>query len=198
MRCSDPCDWSNRMSIEKSNNFKIRAALSTDLVRLVGMDHSCDSDYVWQLDLKKDAGEINVTLRDVRLPRSVRTEYPRDHFSLADTWKKDARTFVAVSEGTPIGYIRFLEQATAESVWVFDLVISTEARQKGVATLLIQFVEKWSIERKNRQLFIETSSKNHPAISLAKKMGFAFSGYNDHYYATQDVALFFGKLLKQF
>jgi hypothetical protein len=29
-----------------------------------------------------------------------------------------------------------------------------------------------------------------------RKTGFEFSGYNDHYYATQDVALFFGKLLK--
>jgi len=183
---------------EKTNDFKIRSAVSTDTARLVGMDHSCNSDYVWQLDLQKDAGEINVALREVRLPRSVRTQYPRDHFSLADTWKKNARTFVAISGGVPIGYIRFWEQATAESIWVLDLVITTEARRKGVAILLIQYVEKWSVDRKNRQLFIEMSSKNHPAISLAKKMGFAFSGYNDHYYATQDVALFFGKLLKQF
>jgi hypothetical protein len=29
-------------------------------------------------------------------------------------------------------------------------------------------------------------------------MGFEFSGYNEHYYATKDVALFFGKLLKEF
>ena len=177
---------------------KIRLALSADIARLVAFDHTCESNYVWQVDFHKKTGEINIALREVRLPRSVRLRYPRDHYSLADEWKNKTRTYVAVSGGVPLGYIRFFEQVTAESVWVLDIVVSAEARRKGVATLLIQFVEDWAIERKNRQLFIEMSSKNHPAISLAKKTGFKFSGYNDHYYATQDVALFFGKLLKEF
>lgn len=186
------------MSREKIENLKIRAAVSADIIQLVGLNHTCDSEYVWQLGLSKEASATNVTLREVRLPRTVRVQYPRDHFSLADSWKKNARTFVALSRGIPLGYIRFLEQETAESVWILDLVSTTEARRKGVASALIQYVENWSLDRRYRQLFIEMSSKNYPAISLAKKMGFAFSGYNDHYYATQDVALFFGKLLKQF
>ena len=184
------------MSREKIENLKIRAAVSADIVQLVGMNHSCSSEYVWQLVLDKEASDINVALREVRLPRSIQVQYPRDHFLLADVWKENARTFVALSEGVPIGYTRFLEQAASESVWILDLVVTTEARQKGVASSLIQYVEVWALERRNRQLFIEMSSKNHPAISLVKKLGFAFSGYNDHYYATQDVALFFGKLLK--
>ena len=186
------------MNIEKIEDFKIRSAISTDINQLVGMDHSCSSDYVWQLDLRKEAGEITVALRDVRLPRSFQTQYPRDYVSLADTWKKDAHTFVASGDGMPMGYIRFWEQATAKSVWILDLVVTAEARRKGIAASLIQYVEEWSLNRENRQLFIEMSSKNHPAISLVKKMGFSFSGYNDHYYATQDVALFFGILLKKF
>ncbi len=177
-------------------DIKFRSALSTDMIRLVGINHSCSSDYVWQLDLDKNLDEINVILREVRLPRSIQVQYPRAYHSLTDEWKKSANTLVALSKETPIGYIRFREQRTAESVWIIDFVVATEARKKGVATALIQYVENWAIERKNRQLFIEMSSKNHPAISLATKMGFEFSGYNDHYYATQDIALFFGKLLK--
>ena len=177
-------------------DIKFRSAMSTDMIRLVGMNHSCNSDYVWQLNLNKNADEINVALRKVRLPRSVQVQYPRNYLALADEWRRDGHTLVALSQGVPIGYIRFREQITAEAVWIIDLVITTEARKKGVATALIRYVENWAIERKNRQLFVETSSKNHPAISLAKKMGFEFSGYNDHYYATQDIALFFGKLLK--
>ena len=34
-------------------------------------------------------------------------------------------------------------------------------------------------------------SKNYPAIHLALNQGYAFCGYNDHYYSTQDIALFF-------
>ncbi len=177
-------------------NLEIRVAVSADIVSLAGMNHTCSSEYVWQLDLDKNTSEFNIVLREVRIPRSVQVQYPRDHLLLADVWKESALTLVAISEGVPLGYIRFLEQEAAESVWILDLAVATEARRKEVATTLIQSAEDWAVQRRNRQLFIEMSSKNHPAISLAKKMGFSFSGYNDHYYATQDVALFFGKLLK--
>jgi len=182
--------------MENRLSHKIRSAVSTDIARLVGMDHTCGSDYVWQLDLQQKSEEIIVSLREVRLPRSVRTQYPRDHLSLADEWNKNSRTFVAVHDGVAIGYIRLLEQITSEAVWILDFVVDSATRRKGVATSLIQHVESWSVLRNNRQLFIEMSSKNNPAIKLVKKQGFAFSGYNDHYYATQDVALFFGKILK--
>ncbi len=184
------------MNMEKRINLKIRSAVSTDIVRLVGLDHTCSSDYVWQLDLQQKSEEIITSLREVRLPRSMRTKYPRDHFSLADEWNINSRTFVAVHDGVALGYIRLLEQVTSQAVWILDLVVGTEARREGVATALIQYIESWSLKRNNRQLFIEMSSKNNPAIKLVKNQGFAFSGYNDHYYATQDVALFFGKILK--
>ncbi len=68
--------------------------------------------------------------------------------------------------------------------------------ERGVASLLLENVERWGLDRHDRQIFIEVSSKNHPMITLLQKLGFEFSGYNDHYYATKDVALFFGKLIK--
>jgi ribosomal protein S18 acetylase RimI-like enzyme len=176
---------------------QFRPAISADIIRLIGMNHECNSDYVWQLNLDKTATGITASLREVRLPRSIQVQYPHDYLSLADVWK-DGHMLVALHDGAPVGYVRFLEQATSESVWITDLVTAAEARRKGVALELARHVEDWAISRKNRQLFIEMSSKNHPAISLAKKLGFEFSGYNDHYYASQDVALFFGKLLKSF
>ncbi|OQX61382.1 MAG: hypothetical protein B6I38_06290 [Anaerolineaceae bacterium 4572_5.1] len=184
------------MSMDKVTDLKIRSAVATDLNRLVGMDHTCSSDYVWQLDLRKDKGQIAATLREVRLPRAIKVPYPRDHLSLIDEWNRNSRTFVALLGGEPIGYTRVLEQGTSENVWVQDLVIETEARRKGVAAALIQAIQAWAADRGNRQIFLEMSSKNHPAVCLAQKLGFEFSGYNDHYYATQDVALFFGRILK--
>lgn len=176
---------------------KIRSALAPDIQRLLEFQHTCESDYVWQLDLVKKKGQIDVSLREVRLPRPVRVKYPREQFSLADEWKKSSKTFVALApDGTPIGYIRLIEQVAAASVWVLDLVVDTVARRKGVATALLHTVENWAVDRQHRQIFVEMSSKNNPAVSLMRKSGFKFSGYNDHYYATQDVALFFGKILK--
>ncbi len=179
------------------DGLKIRSALAPDIKRLIGFRHTCESDYVWQLDLQKKPGQINVSLRQVRLPRPIKVLYPREQFSLADEWKTKSKTFVAIAaDGMPIGYIRLNEQVAAASVWVLDLVVDAVARRKGVATALLHAVEDWAVERQHRQLFVEMSSKNHPAISLMHKTGFEFSGYNDHYYATQDVALFFGKILK--
>ena len=176
---------------------KIRSALAPDIQGLIGFKHTCQSDYVWQLDLEKTKGQISVLLREVRLPRPVTVKYPREQFTLADEWKKSAKTFVAISpDGLPIGYIRLIEQVASASVWVLDLVVDTGARRKGVATALLRSIEAWALDRQYRQLFVEMSSKNHPAVSLMRKTGFEFSGYNDHYYATQDVALFFGKILK--
>ena len=97
-------------------NLEIRVAVSADIVSLAGMNHSCTSEYVWQLDLDKQTSEYNIALREVRLTRSVQVEYPRDHLLLADVWKDSAITFVAINAGVPIGYIRFLEQEAAESI----------------------------------------------------------------------------------
>jgi len=184
--------------METEYPLQFRPAISADIIRLIGMNHECSSDYVWQLNLDKSPTGVTASLRQVRLPRSIQVQYPHDYLSLADVWKTSGHTLVALHDGVPVGYIRFWEQLTSSSVWVIDLVTATEARRKGVATELLRYVEDWASNRKNRQLFIEMSSKNHPAISLAKKLGFEFSGYNDHYYASQDVALFFGKLLKSF
>jgi len=62
--------------------FEIRPANTNDLPRLMAMDHSCSSDYVWQLELRREPNQITANFREVRLPRSVEVKYPRDPFTL--------------------------------------------------------------------------------------------------------------------
>ncbi len=174
---------------------EIRPAVATDLPRLMGMDHSCTSDYVWQVDLRREAGQVSVNLREVRLPRAVQVLYPRNPFTLADEWQyRSAMLTVATPE--PSAYICINAQSAAEVVWVTDLVVTPEWRKRGVGTALLKAAEIWALERNSRILFFETTAKNHPAIRLAQKFGLEFCGYNDHYYANHDVALFFGRTLK--
>lgn len=175
---------------------QIRTAVATDLPRLMEIDHSCRSDYVWQLYLQKGGEQIIATIRAVRLPRSIRVTYPRDVSALADEWSHNAMMFVAVAGNKQVGYIRIFEQTTAGAAWITDLAVSSEVRRRGTASALIQVAQEWSGTRGLRQIYLEMPSKNHVAIQLSQKMGFEFCGYNDHYYATQDVALFFGRTLK--
>lgn len=183
------------MILKTHMSIEIRPAVSTDLPRMMGMDHSVTSDYVWQLDLRRETGQVSVTLREVRLPRPVSVPYPRNPFALADEWSFRSAALVAV-ESAVVGYVCLVEQSAATAAWVTDLVVAPEWRRRGIGSLLLKSAQDWALARGSRLLVFETQAKNQPAIRLAQKSGLEFCGYNDHYYANQDVALFFGRALK--
>mgnify|MGYP001169988293 FL=1 len=176
--------------------FEIHPADTNDLPRLMALDHSCLSDYVWQLELRREPNQITANFREVRLPRSVEVKYPRDPFTLADEWKKRDAVFVAVQANTPVGYICLTEEHTAAIAWVTDIVVAPDARRKGAGSALLMAGQAWALERGVRRLVAEMPSKNQACIRLMQKFGYEFCGYNDQYYPTQDVALFFGRALK--
>jgi len=176
-------------------SIEIRPAVSTDLPRLMGMDHSVTSEYVWQLDLRREPGQISTNLREVRLPRPILVAYPRNPFSLADDWQFKSAVLVAV-DASVMGYVCITEQSAATVAWVTDLVVLPDQRRRGIGSLLLKSAYDWAQERGSHMIIVEMQAKNQPAIRLAQKAGLEFCGYNDHYYANQDVALFFGRMLK--
>jgi RimJ/RimL family protein N-acetyltransferase len=177
-------------------SFEIRPASASDISRLVALDHSCLSDYVWQLELRREAGQAIANFREVRLPRSIKVNYPRNPASLADEWMRREVVLVALHDGIPIGYICATADHASAVAWVTDLVVSTEQRRKGAASALITAIQDWAQEGSMRRLILEMQSKNQAYIRLAQKFGYEFCGYNDQYYLTQDVALFFGRTVK--
>ncbi|HEY9151310.1 MAG TPA: GNAT family N-acetyltransferase [Anaerolineales bacterium] len=177
------------------SEIQIRPTLANDLPRLMGMDHSVSSEYVWQLELRRDGSQITATFREVRLPRSIPLTYPNNPFALADEWTRKSMILTALSDNDPIGYLSLADRASSVA-WISDLVVSPEWRRRGVASALLSSAQEWSLARGHRRLFLEMQSKNQPAIRLAQKHGYEFCGYNDHYYFTQDVALFFARALK--
>ena len=176
--------------------FEIRPAIATDLSHLMAIDHSCMSDYVWQLELRREAGQVTANFREVRLPRSISVAYPRNPSSLGDEWKHRGAVMVALHENAPIGYICVTEEQTSSLAWVTDIVVAPDHRRKGAASALLTGAQAWASARNVRHLILEMQSKNQACIHLALKFGYEFCGYNDQYYPTQDVALFFGRMLK--
>jgi ribosomal protein S18 acetylase RimI-like enzyme len=162
----------------------------------MALDHSSTSDYVWQLELRREPNQVTANFREVRLPRAVEVKYPRNPFSLADEWKRRDMVLVAVQENDPVGYLCATEEHTSAIAWVTDLVISPEWRRKGAGSALLVAGQAWALERGVRRLVLEMQSKNQGCIRLAQKLGYEFCGYNDQYYPSQDVALFFGRALK--
>ncbi len=177
-------------------DIQLRPTVANDLSRLMGFDHSVSSEAVWQLELRRDTGQINASFREVRLPRSITVNYPHNQFALADDWVKRSMMYSAYIGQDPVGYISLLERGATSVVWVTDLVVQAANRRLGVASALLAAAQEWAGLRAHRRLIMEMQSKNLPAIRLAQKFGYEFCGYNDQYYLTQDVALFFVKVLK--
>jgi ribosomal protein S18 acetylase RimI-like enzyme len=181
---------------EEMSTFEIRPAGSSDLSRLMAMDHSCSSDYVWQLELQIEPKRVAVNFHEVRLPRSVVVNYPRDPFTLADDWSQRDALLIALQGDDPVGYISAVEERPSSVVRVTDLVVAPRARRRGAASAMLAAVQAWAEGRGVSRIVLEMQSKNHPCIRLAQKFGYEFCGYNDRYFPTQDVALFFGRALK--
>ena len=177
-------------------SFEIRLAASNDLPRLMALDHSCSSDYVWQLELRSEPKRVTANFHEVRLPRSISVAYPRNPSTLFDEWKKRDLLLVALDAEMPVGYISAVEGNTSAVAWVTDLVVAPSVRRQGAASALLTATQDWALERGVRRIVLEMQSKNYPCIRLAQKFGYEFCGYNDQYYPTQDVALFFGRALK--
>jgi ribosomal protein S18 acetylase RimI-like enzyme len=175
---------------------EIRPALATDIGYLVSIEHSYKSNYVWQMDINAEDGQVMVNFREVRLPRAVRVEYPRDFQSLAQDWMRRSAVLAAVLDGRPVGYVSLDESISPTTAWVTDLAVQEDMRHKGIATALLLAAQEWAAVRKDRRIILEVQSKNQAAIHLAKKLGYEFCGYNDHYYSNQDIALFFAQFLR--
>jgi ribosomal protein S18 acetylase RimI-like enzyme len=175
---------------------QIRPAVATDISVLMALDHACQTDYVWQMDIQHQEGQLGAIFREIRLPHSISVPYPRAVSALPDSWNRRAGMLVAMIGEQVIGYIRMSDLILPHTAWLTDIVVSPRFRRQGVAMALIIAAQSWAVDRKNNRALMEMATKNNPAICLARKLGYEFCGYNDHYYETQDIALFFGRSIR--
>ena len=177
-------------------DIEIRRAVATDIARLMAIDHTCQTDYVWQMDVLHEEDQLGAIFREIRLPRSVSVPYPRSVTTLPDTWNRRSGMLTALTGGQVIGYIRMSDLIVPHTAWITDIVVSPRFRRQGVAMALILAAQSWAVDRKDNRALLEMPSKNTPMVSLARKLGYEFCGYNDLYYETQDIALFFGRSIR--
>ncbi len=178
-------------------NVKIRPALTTDLPRCLAVDPSYTTDYVWQMDSRANAhdGQINVAFRSVKLPRSMRVAYPHDGATLQASWKTYNAILIADDVNGLVGYATLIKRALQSTVWINDLIVTKAARRTGVGSALLKSAAQWGHDQQLKWLIVEVQTKNYPAISFCQKHGMAFCGFNDRYFANQDIALFFALAL---
>ena len=174
----------------------VRPAVSSDLQPIMQIDPGYTTEYVWQMSSTEEDGQVSVSFRSVRLPRSMRVTFPRPVESLADDWPRRASFLVAEMDRTVKGDLSLAPAAVPGTGWIADFAVERRLRRQGIGSALLMAARQWARDNGLQRLVIETQSKNHPAISFCEKHGFAFCGYNDRYYPNQDIALFFGATLR--
>ena len=172
---------------------QIRPAVPADIPLLVALDHDFTSEYVWQMDFEQDERQIGVSFRQIKLPRSVRVEYPRSARSLMEDWSQRAGLLVGLIDDERVGYVSLALEMAPKTAWITDLAVARRLRRKGIGSTLVMAAQEWAGQRRSTRVLMEMQPKNYPAIRLAQKLGFDFCGYQDQYYANRDIALFFGK-----
>ena len=175
---------------------EIRPAKSDDIPALIALEHNYVSSFVWQMELQRDEKTTSVIFRQVKLPRSIQVMVPRNPQALTDDWTQRDGVLVACIEADIVGYACMMNNMAPKTTWVTDLVVQRRLRRQGIGTVLVLAIQDWATQHQNRRIILEMQPKNHPAISMAQKMGFDLCGYNDHYYINQDIALFFSKWLR--
>ncbi len=171
----------------------IRAATAADLPRCRSFDPSFETEYVWQMDSRAQDAQTTIAFRTVRLPRPMKVAYPRDMQQLNAGWDACDTMLVADDNRTVVGYAALAKRSAQSAAWVQDLIVDKSVRRQGVGGALLTGVTRWAREEKLAWITIEVQTKNYPAIQFCQKHGFVFCGYNDHFFANQDIAIFFVK-----
>jgi ribosomal protein S18 acetylase RimI-like enzyme len=176
---------------------KIRPAIETDIPTLISMDHSYVTDYVWQMDaFQQDEEVAAVRFRSMRLPRSASVSYPRSPEELRADWMTRPIVLVAELDSLPVGYVSVSNSQAPRTAWITDLAVARRVRRQGIGAALVLAVETWAAQHGATRLVLEMQPKNYPAICLAEKLGFSFSGYSDRYFVNQDIAIFFARTVR--
>lgn len=169
----------------------IRPGEPKDLAPCGALDHSGTTGRVWQMENRVENGAQTILFRAVRLPREIKVDYPRQGRDLLAGWRRRDGFLVSEMEGEVCGYVALTAQPEHGLAWVGDLVVQQSRRRCGIGTTLLKAAAHWGRQRGLTRLMVEVQTKNYPAIKFCQACGLTFSGYNDHYWPSEDIAVFF-------
>lgn len=103
-------------------------------------------------------------------------------------------SFVAVTDGTVIGYIELGD--FVDTLCINRIEIAPDYRKKGVASALLKKASETACEHSIEELSLEVRESNTAARSLYEKIGFTLVGKRPNYYKDprEDAAIYIKKL----
>lgn len=86
--------------------------------------------------------------------------------------KLNAKAVIAYNDGTPVGCGCFRETDTRGTVEIKRMYVLGQMRGKGIATSILQELEKWAVEIGKNKAILETGINQPEAIALYAKSGY--------------------------
>jgi GNAT superfamily N-acetyltransferase len=178
--------------------FLIRDGLESDIGRCLAVDHTYETDYVWQMTTREEGDEREVRFKKDRLPRTMQSVYPYDEHHIRMAIPSEHCFLVAVErdQSEILGYMTMHNDPLYHVARVTDLVVSRPYRNHRIATRLLNISRQWAREYHLTQMTMELQTKNYPGILFCQRHGFAFCGFNDRLFPDQDIAVFFSQALR--
>lgn len=176
----------------------IRDGQESDILPCLELDHSYDTEYVWQMRSHQDSDQQQVTFVKERLPRQVTFHYPADESRIRAVLPASHGYVVSVDREHQdiLGYMTLQSAPIYSIAHIHDLVVTRPYRHRRIGARLLNVARQWAREHNLSVLTIGLQTRNYPGIAFCQQAGLVFSGYSDHYYPNQDIAIFFSQSLR--
>ena len=177
----------------------IRDGIANDVEACLALDHTYESDAVWQMSLQADANGWHITFRSERLPRIIHGTYTAQPARLERALTDDQCLLIATTrEENPqlIGYLTLHYQVAEGIALVQDVVVTRPYRGVGIGKRLVNVARRWATEKSAHMFMMEVQTRNIPGIQFCQSMVLTFCGFNDHYFPQHEIAVFFAQALR--
>ncbi len=162
-----------------------------DLTGCLQLDGSYETEHVWQITQQQEGGQVVTRFQVARLPRAMQVQYPGWSEALLAHQQRGDLILVAAASTEVHGYIDQESQPDQSVAWIHHLVVKPEQRRQGIGSALLARGPQHGRQQGMAQAMTVVQSKNYPGIQFLQKHGFKFCGYNERFYRSRDIALYF-------
>ena len=176
----------------------IRDGVNRDIPECLALDHTYETEYVWQMRLQEDTDQRHIVFQTERLPRLLETTWPADDHRLTLALPTEHCFLVAESREHQeiLGYLTMRQDPVFGVARLQDVVVSRPYRRRKIGQRLLNVARQWARQHQLVRLTGETQTHNYPAIMFCQASGLTFCGFNDHYFPNRDIAVFFTEALR--
>ncbi|MFY4720920.1 GNAT family N-acetyltransferase [Streptomyces sp. LaBMicrA B280] len=166
------------MTTADNTVYRYRTAVPEDAEAIEALDGSFTTGTVFRVS----AGDDGFALREIPVDPPLTKVFPDDESDddggeSGEGGDGNSRTFVARgAAGDLAGFVTVSYSGWNRRLTVEDIEVAPEHRGRGVGRELMRLGAEFARGRGARQIWLEVTNVNAPAIHAYRRMGFAFCG----------------------